>query len=428
MINLLFAFSLGCISLIINKEYIEIFMVPKPLSTFKKRVFWFIILIFALLFEYRFSIPLLNFIGNAFVVFCIMITMYDDTIRKKILLSILATTLWICSKCIIIYLFALANLSNTNTSLQSSILAKLIMFLLTQIISKIVDIHYGNIPSIRIITARLSVPVSSLFISLTLLYAGNTIASLYGSLNIFISCILILFLNLNVFNTYDKLLGEECVSKKDALYQKELEMYQSKIQQELSEMQYIRHLKHDLKSHLFLIREYAQNKDYKAIINSIDNLLNDNLSVNYSIVSTGNTILDNFLNLKLSYASTLNIHVTVDITIPNNLFISLDDLLVVLGNALDNAIENTSLISPSERGIVLSMLYKKNCLKIGVKNTFNGYAKKNRFGEYQSTKIHSKNHGLGLSSIKKVTEKYNGELLISNDEKYFYTLLTLYEK
>ena len=92
------------------------------------------------------------------------------------------------------------------------------------------------------------------------------------------------------------------------------------------------------------------------------------------------------------------------------------DLCVLLGNALDNAIEGVSGDGNNE--IYLELRNVDNFFMISVKNTIT-----NSVLEYNPNLISTKNekevHGLGILSMKEVVQKYNGSIeFYENDNKF----------
>ena len=80
-----------------------------------------------------------------------------------------------------------------------------------------------------------------------------------------------------------------------------------------------------------------------------------------------------------------------------------EDLCVVLGNMLDNAIEASEKVT--DRWINVSIGLRKNGLVIVVENSFDGIIKKNIHGNIISIKENKEHHGYGLKSIRKTVEK-----------------------
>ena len=61
-------------------------------------------------------------------------------------------------------------------------------------------------------------------------------------------------------------------------------------------------------------------------------------------------------------------------------------------------------------------------------NSFNGSLKRERGGRLITTKPDASNHGIGLKSIQKAVEMYNGIMHIDSNENIFTLKILLYGK
>ncbi|MBQ8600000.1 MAG: sensor histidine kinase, partial [Clostridia bacterium] len=97
------------------------------------------------------------------------------------------------------------------------------------------------------------------------------------------------------------------------------------------------------------------------------------------------------------------------------------DLCIVFGNALDNAIE-ACLKLPHEEMKKISISAKQNADLFFIKIT-NPVVKqvKIRNNMIMTTKEDVFSHGIGLYSIRKVAEKYNGHLDLQCNDRLFIT-------
>ena len=95
------------------------------------------------------------------------------------------------------------------------------------------------------------------------------------------------------------------------------------------------------------------------------------------------------------------------------------DLYVLLGNALDNALEAVSVIEdPSQRVISLSIFPVKEMVKIQIENPC---AKEVQMQEGLplTTKEDAANHGYGLKSILSIAQRYGGYMSVTCSDHFF---------
>ena len=97
-----------------------------------------------------------------------------------------------------------------------------------------------------------------------------------------------------------------------------------------------------------------------------------------------------------------------------------EDIVTILSNLLDNAIEACKKCDIGKRILKLKLVNEDGMVKIGVKNTFsNPIVYEN--GEIKSTKlVQTEEHGVGIKNIIEVIERYGGSYIIKNDDHEFY--------
>ena len=160
---------------------------------------------------------------------------------------------------------------------------------------------------------------------------------------------------------------------------------------------------HDTKNHLLAIKSIAVNPEVKDYIDNIYGEIKDNSLFG----NTDNKYLDLLLNKYQSECESSNIIIDYSIKTANLSFMDSSDLISMISNILDNAIEAAK--QSEERTISLS-INRSNSFDILIcKNSCN--KKPNSSGDgLSSTKAESGIHGYGFKSIKRAAKKYNGEV------------------
>ncbi len=103
--------------------------------------------------------------------------------------------------------------------------------------------------------------------------------------------------------------------------------------------------------------------------------------------------------------------------------ISATDMAIVLGNALDNAVEACRQIkSEGEKSIDVLVKQKNGNVIIVVKNPTDS---KIDVGKLETKKENSRYHGFGIISMKQIAEKYNGEVMFSCEDGVFTTSIIM---
>lgn len=176
----------------------------------------------------------------------------------------------------------------------------------------------------------------------------------------------------------------------------------------------IRILKHDMKNHILMLGEMYRNDNRDEIEPYLDEMLYK--LDNGSIVQSNNFRIDSIINLKFANVDTKDLKLNIEVSVPQVLNISPQDLITILGNLLDNAI---SAVEKTEEKIInIKITYKMGSLIIIIDNSFDGNLVIEN-GRFKTTKVPPQYHGLGLKSVENILEKYDGELEIDYTSNMF---------
>lgn len=201
-----------------------------------------------------------------------------------------------------------------------------------------------------------------------------------------------------------------------------LEKQVKHMQEHMAEMEHIysgvRSMKHDMKNTLSVIMQLALNEEgqsneelQKYLVEM--NQTMERLDFRYK---TGNSIVDVLLNMKYHELSRTMPDIQFDVDrllFPDNLQIQGYDIGIIIGNALDNAMEACMKLKEKDRSadafITLSSFTRGRMFFIEVENSFEGKIIRKKYSEFPVTdKKDKKAHGIGLSNIKNTAEKYHG--------------------
>jgi hypothetical protein len=214
---------------------------------------------------------------------------------------------------------------------------------------------------------------------------------------------------------------------KSALYAKEKEYYFAQCQLMQESLEHTKSIHHDMKLHLATARDFIANNEPDKATNYLDGLLGD---VDKSVIhsNTKNTAFDSIINYKLRNAEQENIKLDLRLLIPPTLNIEVSDIVIIIGNLLDNALDAVSKVE--EKFIKLDIEYSRESLFVQVENTFDGVVKYAEGAAEKSEHIITQKiggeHGCGLKNIRKSVEKYNGHFEVSHEEKIFSATVLLY--
>lgn len=162
-----------------------------------------------------------------------------------------------------------------------------------------------------------------------------------------------------------------------------------------------RKLVHDEKNHLFIIKELTNEPEVIDYINSIDRDLNKYGGLDI----TGNKQLDVLLNKYKIQCNAENIIWEVDIKTTDFLGINNLDLVSLMSNILDNAIDSAK--KSEKKYIALSINNALGSVVLTCKNSCE-HIPKTINGKLITTKENQKKHGYGTKIIADIVKKHNG--------------------
>lgn len=177
---------------------------------------------------------------------------------------------------------------------------------------------------------------------------------------------------------------------------------------------------HDTKNHLNAIKALNNNKQIDEYLTKMTN----ELKVHSSTCHSGNHTLDVIINKYITECEIKNISFDFDFRLSNLKFVDDYDLVTILGNVLDNAVE--SAYNSHNKNISFITNKVNTYDSIIITNSCDSPPQSVN-GELRTTKKDKKTHGLGLTSVMKVLKKYKGDLEweYNNEDKQFVTTIIL---
>lgn len=224
-------------------------------------------------------------------------------------------------------------------------------------------------------------------------------------INIFI-CLLVLFLNFGVL-VFKVILSREKFNNEELKEHNRLISMQLRSQSEVAEMyNSIRSLKHDMNNHLHTIQGYMQMKEYEKAEEYIQNITGEIRAM--ELCQSGNQTIDALIGSKTALARKQGIHVTIDVSVPAKLKMDSKDMVILLGNLYDNAIDaNLKIEEYDKRYINIQMLYRDGNLIISFENAAYEKDKSSR-DIWLTTKREHFIHGFGIKNIDRIIKQYDG--------------------
>lgn len=185
----------------------------------------------------------------------------------------------------------------------------------------------------------------------------------------------------------------------------------------------IKRLQHDFKNHLIALKELTSNSKTENFKDYVKDL-QDKYEMKSQFVMTGNESLDGLINYKMQIMYDMGVKANLNINIPQDINIHVFDGIVILGNLLDNAIR---ALQEQENGFFqMDFIYNRGTIFLHIRNSYVGQIKKKGNIFFTTKKDSDEPHGIGLSNVKLIVNKYNGELSISTKENFFDVEIVMY--
>lgn len=352
---------------------------------------------------------------------------YDGKLHKKIAMVFLYHFIWIAIEMLLGYTIMSIVKGNdyANFELLCSIICKIIMLALVKIIPLVIDPSIEcDMPS-KYCFMLTVLPVISTVVVYNIFLITSRIDRLELIAFSTVSSTLILALNLLVYDIYIKLLEQTEIRRENAIYEKQISLFQEQIYVKETAMLNDKMVRDKFYHQLSFIKELVYQRELSQLNEFIDGIMQNKKIEKDGPANSGNVLLDYIVNNKCEIAVKQGIECTVKIEVPYKFPFLDGDIFIILGNALDNAIEG-ALKCVSRRYIHIKIIYRKENLFIKISNSFDGKVKKDRHGHLISMKSDLTRYGLGLALIEKSVNKYNGLLNFDIDEENFTLTVLLY--
>ncbi|MBR3601340.1 MAG: GHKL domain-containing protein [Lachnospiraceae bacterium] len=225
---------------------------------------------------------------------------------------------------------------------------------------------------------------------------------------------------------YQKLKEKQQEERENILLAEQIETTKQHIREVEKLYQNIRALKHDMGNHICVLENlFCQfeagtddvvflKKEWKNYLSELKATWNENMSE----IKTGNPVTDVILTQKQKEAEEKGIDFRCKYVYPVDTNINAFDVSVILNNAITNAIEGAE--GCENPYVSISSYRQKNAYMLEVTNCIIKYVEiDDETGLPETTKKDKGSHGFGLANIRKVAQKYYGDIDIRQDESSF---------
>jgi len=317
---------------------------------------------------------------------------YGNVLTHILLLSILGSTFLVLSLLVVSRLLNIVKAANTTIEIR------------------------GTLPALVILAGN---GIVAIWIYLLIL---NELIDTASGLLLVIALLAITATATMAYFTLDK---QARAAQENIVYRQQSEFYEAYLQEREADYLSSKVLKHDQRQHLVYLLQALEESQVEKSISYLKDMLQDIPLA--KIAKSNNLVIDSLLNYKHGRIERAGIELVTSIEVPQQVNVNDVDLCIILGNLLANAIEATEQVANVKRVIKLTIRYKEgNNLGIRIENPHENTLKRGGIGKFASTKVDPKMHGLGLYSVQRTIEKYNGMLRMDASEDRFVATVFVY--
>ena len=359
-----------------------------------------------------------------FVSFLCTHVIYKGRLKKKILAIFFVCVFQLLAEFVsnIVVVSINGNHENETVYIMGYMMSKIIFFIFIRtsihLSKRKNEYNMGNKTFISI----LMVPLLSVFLmGLFTLSFQNTSDYSYFDLIFYIVILIINYLTVIQYDDVQKMLY---LNNRNRMLEEQKVYYIQQYEQTKKMWDLMSNMRHNMKNEYISQSILLKDRKYEKL-NEIYRKRIGELETSRVVSESGNIYIDTIVNYKISMIRDMNAEFECKILVPEKLDVDSDDIIMILGNLLDNVIdafENERLEKKTGR---LTIAYEKSNLYIEVKNTYEGERKKNRRGEYVTTKKSEEMHGLGIKAVNNVVKKYDGYLEIKEENNSFIVMVLI---
>ena len=362
------------------------------------------------LFYFWFNIPLITLIINLITMFMISLT-YEASIQKRIIYVIYMYLFMAVAEIITAAMtgyvyFSVFSQGDYRDSF-GVIAVRIVIYGETLLLENIKLTKNGRNIGWIFWLASIMIPVSTLILEVIIANQTNlTKVEAVGSVS------LLFAVNIIAFYLYDSLAENYIKKSKLALLQKENELYSRQCEIMQSSTEDLQAFRHDMSNQLIILNhllEEGKDEEARRQLDQLSHFIKG--KVIYS--TSGNTIIDGLVNYKLQSVASENIKVETEIVVPKQLNIDIADLVTLLGNLLDNALEALKKVDREQRILTIKIVFSQERLIGRITNTYCGEIHQ-KDDKILTSKKEKQKHGYGLSNVEKIIKKYNGYMEIDH--------------
>lgn len=240
---------------------------------------------------------------------------------------------------------------------------------------------------------------------------------------LWIICVCMLVVTIIVWFMMWRISKDNEIKTKLLLSEQRERLYEENVIQTNEQIEKITKIKHDMKNNLMCIDKMISDENLSEAKRLCNNL-QINLSGVYTPLNTNNLLLNAIVNVELEKATTNDIDFLIDIRDEMMYLANSHDIVSIIGNLCDNAIEYLNEIPSGLRQMRLEVSKHNNYYIITCKNKIiNSILSENP--NLISNKDDLIFHGKGTQILKNIAQKYHGNIKNYEENNFFCTSIII---
>ena len=310
-----------------------------------------------------------------------------------------------------IIIFTMKNMSEDNIQYYSLMLSKLIIFVITVIVTLIIKKN-TQIVKFKDYLCFIVTPLISIATIILISFEFDT-GEPNATIGICFAAAGLMIINIIVYYLLENIIDATEIREKQARMEQQFAFQEQKYEQASQSFRSISSVIHDTNKHLVYLNECVERREFDEAKRYIGTAI-EHIDKSYKRINTGFLPIDALVSNSLNIAEANNTIFKSDIKIEKErICIERYDLCVALGNLLDNAVEACKKVSnPDDRIISVSIVTGDNSMVIHIENS----AERIKGTDFKTDKKDKLLHGYGISNVKAISEKYGGVFTIERRE------------
>lgn len=230
-----------------------------------------------------------------------------------------------------------------------------------------------------------------------------------------VSILLLVIFVIYIKNTNEKM--KQLLHTEQLLKESQVNYYKQALKKEEDTRKY----RHDMMSHLAYVRDILDKNRIEDAKEYVTDMLGGFQKIQSIYYVTGNEMVDIIMNYFFAMLSE-HTKIVIKDKCPVDFDIEDTEVCTIFSNVFQNAIEEIIMNSIENAVIIVTVQKGKAYAEYNIKNSLISAIDQipvNKNGLPQSNKLDKKNHGIGLSNVKKAVERNHGSFEWYREKEFF---------